>query len=212
MINLKRPIDKIIEKEVSGKGITDKKILDALRSIPREKFIEGPLHDFSYIAGPLPIGHNQTISGIYTVALMTVALKPARGLKVLEVGTGSGYQAAVLSALFPAVYTIERIKELSSKARKTAEALGIHNVVFIVGDGTIGYKEFAPYDRIIVTACSPRVPAPLSEQLAEGGIMVLPLEDASGQNIVSVEKKNGKLSSKKIGPANFVRLIGKNGF
>ncbi len=212
MVNFKNSADGTVEQALVSKGVTDKNVLYALRIVPREKFVEEPLKELSYTGAPLPIGHNQTISGIYTVALMTQSLCLNKSHKILEIGTGSGYQAAILSTLCMSVFTIERIRDLSLKARDILGKLNIHNVTFIIGDGTIGFKEYAPYDRIIVTACSPDVPEALFAQLSEGGIMVIPLEMSGSQNIFVIEKKNGKMYSNNIAPANFVRLIGKNGF
>lgn len=207
--------DKLVEN-LRSKGICEPLVLDAIRKVPRENFVEHPFRSKELCYGdlPLPIGHNQTISSLYTVAVMTQALKAGREDRVLEVGTGSGYQAAVISLLAASVFTIERIRDLSVKARKTIESLSIarHNITFIIGDGTIGYSEYAPYDRILVTACSPGIPDPLINQLAEGGLMVLPVERGKSQSICVVEKKSGVINVNDIAPANFVKLIGKNGY
>ena len=199
---------------LSSKGIASSGVLGAIAKIPRESFVAPPFRhsDMCYGESPLPIGHNQTISSIYTVALMTQALSVDKSHKVLEIGTGSGYQAAVLSLLCGSVFTVERIRDLSMQARTVIESLNLHNIIFIVGDGSIGYGEYAPYDRIMITACSPEIPAPLFAQLAEGGIMVVPVEQNGAQSICVIEKKNGTMVSKNIAPANFVKLIGKNGY
>ncbi len=210
---MKKGIDKLIEKLMS-KGINDRKVLEILRKVPREIFVEQPLRsaELCYGETPLPIGHSQTISSVYTVALMTQALDLSKNHKVLEIGTGSGYQAAILSFLAASVFTIERIRDLSLKARSAVESLNIHNITFIIGDGTIGFNEYSPYDRILITACSPDIPAPLFKQLNEGGTMVIPVERNGSQSICLIEKKNGVMHSKDIAPANFVKLIGKNGY
>ncbi|MHB8232313.1 MAG: protein-L-isoaspartate(D-aspartate) O-methyltransferase [bacterium] len=210
---MKNSIDRLIENLIS-KDITDPKVLGALRKIPRERFVEQPLRskELCYGDTPLPIGHNQTISSIYTVALMTQALGLNKEHRVLEIGTGSGYQAAILSILSASVFTMERIRDLSLRARSVIESLNIHNITFIIGDGSIGFSEYAPYDRILITACSPDIPVPLFNQLGEGGIMVIPVERNGSQNICLIEKKNGIMHSKDIAPANFVKLIGKNGY
>ena len=204
---------KIIDS-LTSKGITSAAVLEALGKIPRERFVEQPFRtaDMCWGESPLPIGHNQTISSIYTVALMTQALALNKNHKVLEIGTGSGYQAAVLSQLCSSVFTIERIRDLSLKARSVIESLNIHAITFIIGDGSIGFGEYAPYDRILITACSPNIPPSLFNQLCEGGIMVAPVERNGSQNICVIEKKGGVMSSKEIAPANFVKLIGKNGY
>ncbi|HEC25544.1 MAG TPA: protein-L-isoaspartate(D-aspartate) O-methyltransferase [bacterium] len=208
---MKSRVDKLIDGFAS-KDVNDENVLGAIRKIPREKFVEQPLRELCYDDIPLPIGHGQTISSVYVVALMTQALSLDKEHKVLEVGTGSGYQAAVLAALSASVFTVERIRDLSSKARVVIESLNIRNITFIVGDGTIGFSEYAPYDRIIITACSPNVPMSLFNQLIEGGIMVMPVEKSGLQNISVIEKRNGGMHSKNIAPANFVKLIGKNGY
>ncbi|MHB1698011.1 MAG: protein-L-isoaspartate(D-aspartate) O-methyltransferase [bacterium] len=210
---MKSSIDRLIENLIS-KDITDPKVLEVIRKIPRERFVEQPLRskELCYGDTPLPIGHNQTISSIYTVALMTQALGLNKEHRVLEIGTGSGYQAAILSILSASVFTIERIRDLSLRARKVTESLNMHNITFIIGDGSIGFSEYAPYDRILITACSPDIPEPLFKQLSEGGIMVIPVERSGSQNICVIEKKNGVMVSKDIAPANFVKLIGKNGY
>lgn len=210
---MKSSTDRLIENLIS-KDITDPKVLEVIRKIPREIFVEQPLRskELCYGDSPLPIGHNQTISSIYTVALMTQALCLNKEHKVLEIGTGSGYQTSVLSVLSASVFTIERIRDLSLRARKTIESLNMHNITFIIGDGSIGFSEYAPYDRIIITACSPDIPEPLFKQLCDGGIMIVPVEHNGSQNICVIEKKNGTMISKNIAPANFVKLIGKNGY
>lgn len=212
MVNFKKSVSKVTKQALASKGIADKNILNALMAVPRDKFVEESFKELSYSGAPLPIGYNQTISSIYTVGLMTQSLRLNKSHRVLEIGTGSGYQAAVLSMLCMSVFTVERIRELSLKARDIIGKLDIHNVTFIIGDGTIGFKEYAPYDRILVTACSPDVPASLVAQLGEGGVMVIPLERDNSQNIFVIEKKNGKIYSNSIAPANFVKLIGKDGF
>ncbi len=207
-------MNKKLTGSLISKGVDNKAVLGVLGKIPREKFVEQPFRNIEICYGdsPLPIGHSQTISSVYTVGLMTQALSLNKEHKVLEIGTGSGYQAAVLSFLCASVFTIERIRDLSLKARVVIESLDIRNVTFIVGDGSIGFGEYAPYDRIIITACSPDIPMPLFNQLSEGGIMVVPLERDGFQSICSIEKKNGEPVSKDIAPANFVKLIGKNGY
>jgi protein-L-isoaspartate(D-aspartate) O-methyltransferase len=209
MNNIGRLTENLISKD-----ITNRKVLDAIRKIPRERFVEQPFRhaEMCYGESPLPIGHNQTISSVYTVALMTQALELNENHRVLEIGTGSGYQAAILSLLADSVFTIERIRDLSVRARSVIESLNLHNITFITGDGSIGYGEYAPYDRILITACSPEIPAPLFNQLSEGGIMVIPVERNGLQNICLIEKKNAVMHSKEIAPANFVKLIGKNGY
>ncbi len=143
---------------------------------------------------------------------MTSALELNKNHKVLEIGTGSGYQTAILVNLASEVYTIERIRELSLKSRTTLDSLNFKNITFIIGDGSIGFKEYAPYDRIIVTACLSEIPKALIDQLKNGGIMVMPIEVNFQQNIFVIKKNNDKIDKKIIAPANFVKLIGKSGF
>ena len=212
MANYKNLIEKMINSYIISKGICDADIIGAIRSIPRHIFVEESFSELSYSDAPLPIGHKQTISGIYTAALMTSVLELDKNHKVLEIGTGSGYQTAILSNLASEVYTIERIRELSLKSRTILEGLNCKNITFIIGDGSIGFKEYAPYDRIIITACSPEIPKPLIDQLKDGGIMVMPLELDGKQNIYVIRKNGGKIEKKILAPANFVKLIGKAGF
>ncbi len=212
MANYKNLIEKMIDSYIVSKGIHDASIIDAIRSIPRHSFVEESFSELSYTDTPLPIGHKQTISGIYTAALMTSALELNKNHKVLEIGTGSGYQTAILVNLASEVYTIERIRELSLKSRTTLDSLNFKNITFIIGDGSIGFKEYAPYDRIIVTACLSEIPKALIDQLKNGGIMVMPIEVNFQQNIFVIKKNNDKIDKKIIAPANFVKLIGKSGF
>ncbi|MHB1679679.1 MAG: protein-L-isoaspartate(D-aspartate) O-methyltransferase [bacterium] len=212
MANYKNLIEKMINSYIISKGIYDAAIINAIRSIPRHNFVEESFSELSYTDVPLPIGHKQTISGIYTAALMTSALELNKNHKVLEIGTGSGYQTAILANLASEVYTIERIRELSLKSRTILENLNLKNITFIIGDGSIGFKEYAPYDRIIVTACLSEIPKALVDQLKDGGIIVMPVEVDSKQNIFVIRKNNDKIDKKIIAPANFVKLVGKSGF
>jgi protein-L-isoaspartate(D-aspartate) O-methyltransferase len=212
MANYKNLIEKMINSYIISNGINDLAIIDAIRSIPRHSFVEESFSELSYTDAPLPIGHKQTISGIYTAALMTSVLELNKNHKVLEIGTGSGYQTAILANLASEVYTIERIRELSLKSRTILENLYFKNITFIIGDGSIGFKEYAPYDRIIVTACLSEIPKSLIDQLKDGGIIVMPVEIDSKQNIFVIKKNNDKIEKKIIASANFVKLIGKSGF
>jgi protein-L-isoaspartate(D-aspartate) O-methyltransferase len=212
MSNFKNLMEKMIKSQLIAKGINDNNIIDAIRSIPRHIFVEESFAELSYSDYPLPIGHKQTISGIFTAALMTSALDLNKNSRVLEIGTGSGYQTAILARLSQEIFTIERIRDLSLNARKVLDNINFNNITFIIGDGTIGCKEFAPYDRILVTAVSPNIPYALVDQLKDGGIIVIPLKAELEQNIFVIRKKNGKIEKKSIAPANFVKLIGKSGF
>lgn len=213
MRNLENDVDYLIEHELRPSGITDERILAAMRKVRREKFIPESLRDRAYGNYPLPIGENQTISQPYIVALMTQALDLRRTDKVLEIGTGSGYQAAILAELSSIVYTIERIETLSNRARTNLYSQGYDNVYLIVGDGTLGLPEYAPYDKIIVTAAAPRVSESLYEQLAGGGKMVIPVGNRYVQDLQLIEKAlNGRKYKKSLGGCRFVPLIGKEGW
>ena len=202
-------------RELQAKGIVDPAVLRALGSIPRELFVEEALRGKAYADGPLPIGEKQTISQPWIVARMTELLEPDGTGRVLEIGTGSGYQAAVLSKVFELVYTVERIELLSRRARQVLRELEIQNVHFKIFDGSYGWSEFAPYPAIIVTAAVPEVPGPLLEQLDEGGRLVLPLAGAGGreeQTLTRFIKRGDQLIQERHGQCRFVPLVGKFGW
>ncbi len=167
--------DTMVTEQLEARGIKDPSVLEAMREIPREEFVPPELAEHAYDDNPLPIGAGQTISQPYMVAYMTEALEPARTDRVLEIGTGSGYAAAVLSRVVAEVRTIERIAGLASTARERLNRLGYHNISVHVGDGSLGLPEYAPYNAIVVTAGAPRVPQPLLGQLAIGGRLVIPV-------------------------------------
>ncbi|HDI11920.1 MAG TPA: protein-L-isoaspartate(D-aspartate) O-methyltransferase [Candidatus Acetothermia bacterium] len=193
-------------------GITDSRVLAAMERVPRHLFVPEPLRTWSYEDRPLPIGHEQTISQPYIVALMTEALGLTGQEKVLEIGTGSGYQTAILCELSREVFSIERIPELAEGARKRLEELGYGNVRIRVGDGTLGWPEEAPFDRIIVTGALPRIPEPLWEQLAEGGRLVAPIGPRGEQFLYVVSKERGKPRRRVLCPCSFVPIIGAKGW
>ncbi|HXG38262.1 MAG TPA: protein-L-isoaspartate(D-aspartate) O-methyltransferase [Bacteroidota bacterium] len=193
------------------RGITDQRVLDAMAKVERHLFVGPAFINRAYEDTALPIGKAQTISQPYTVAFMTQELNPKPGWKVLEVGTGSGYQAAILAELGCKVYTIERHLELLNQARKVFEQLG-YRIMSRGGDGTVGWTEYAPFDGIIVTAGAPEVPEPLLQQLAEGGRLVIPVGDLRMQALRVVTKVNGKYEVKDIQGFKFVPLIGKKGW
>lgn len=202
----------MVENQIRSRGITDERILTAMKEVPRHRFVEEGLKDVAYQDGPLPIGSDQTISQPYIVALMTELLDVSDEHKVLEVGTGSGYQAAVISRLAMSVITVERIPELFKKAKETLRKLGYNNITVVMADGSIGYKEYAPYDRIIVTAAAPYVADDLTEQLADKGKIVIPVGNIITQELVVLKKEAGKIvKSKSIG-VRFVPLKGKKGW
>jgi protein-L-isoaspartate(D-aspartate) O-methyltransferase len=193
------------------RGITDERVLQAMWKVERHLFVTGPFINKSYEDTALPIGLSQTISQPYTVAFMTQELSPKAGSKVLEIGTGSGYQAAILAEMGCRVFTIERHLDLLLDARKLFERLG-YRIASRGGDGTVGWTEFAPYDGIIVTAAAPDVPEPLLQQLADGGKLVIPVGDLETQNLRVITKKGDVLETKEVRGFKFVPLIGKKGW
>jgi protein-L-isoaspartate(D-aspartate) O-methyltransferase len=208
-----KEVEYLIERELRPDGITDERVIEALYKVRREKFIPESLRDRAYGNYPLPIGENQTISQPYIVALMTQALKLKPEDKVLEIGTGSGYQAAILAELSSIVYSIERIDTLATHARTNLYSQGYDNVYIIVGDGSKGLPEYAPFDKIMVTAAAPRVPESLLEQLNNGGKMVIPVGGRAVQDLKLVEKaRNGRLYKSSLCGCRFVPLIGEEGW
>lgn len=202
----------MVRRHLKGRDITDPAVLRVMAQIPREKFIPAECLDHAYYDGPVPIGCDQTISQPYIVALMTQELRATQDCQVLEIGTGSGYQTAMLAKLAKEVYTIERIKSLSLKAQQTLAELNIINVKFHIGDGTCGWPEKKQFDRIIITAAASDMPKPLLEQLKTGGIAVAPLGADYVQELAVIEKTNSGLKTKTVCGCRFVRLIGKYGY
>jgi len=211
---------RVVELLVDSGYLRNPRVIKALLTVPRELFVPEEMKKYAYHDTPLPIGWGQTISAIHMVAIMTEELDPEPGNKVLEVGTGSGYQAAVLAEIVAKqdtggghVYSIERISELASFARKNLEKAGYsEHVTVLVGDGTLGYKEAAPYDRVIVTAAAPDIPPPLLEQLGDPGVLVAPVGDQYFQRLLIVEKRNGRIIKRWGIECVFVPLIGKYGW
>ena len=204
--------ERMLTGDLKGRGITDQAILMAMRQVRREEFVPEKYKSQAYYDGPLPIGIGQTISQPYIVALMTEQLRIEENLEVLEVGTGSGYQTAVLCKLAKKVYTIERYNQLSESAQAVLARLGVSNVEFYIGDGSCGWPEKKTFDRIMITAGVPQIPQPLIEQLREGGLIVAPVGGSSVQELVVGEKKKGKISQRNVCGVRFVKLIGKYGF
>lgn len=204
--------ERMVETQIKARGIKDERVLKAMLKVPRHLFVDEALRDQAYGDFPLPIGEGQTISQPYIVALMTEALELKGIERVLEIGTGSGYQTAILAELALWVYTIERFPTLLERAKKVLKELGYKNISFKLDDGTLGWKEAAPFDAIIVTAASPDIPPPLVEQLAEGGRMVIPIGDEFSQTLIKGVKKGGKLHTKALEPVRFVKLVGAYGF
>jgi len=204
-----RDRERMVEEQLVRRGITDRRVLDAMRRVARHLFVAEALRERAHGDHPLPIGEQQTISQPYIVALMTSLLELAGTEKVLEIGTGSGYQTAVLAELARRVWSIERIPSLATRARAVLEGLGYTNVWVRLGNGTLGWPDEGPFDRILIAAGGPGVPPPLFEQLAEGGRMVLPIGDASGQTLTVVERIAGEMRSTPRGDCMFVPLVGK---
>jgi protein-L-isoaspartate(D-aspartate) O-methyltransferase len=202
----------MVRSQIERRGVSDARVVAAMRAIPREVFVPAHLAESAYDDRALPIGSEQTISQPYMVAVMTQALRLTPESRVLEVGTGSGYQAAVLSQLAREVTTMERRPELAEQARERLADLGCTNVRVVVGDGSAGHAERAPYDAILVTAGAPRVPAPLTAQLADGGRLVIPVGTAREQDLVTIERHADELTQTSGEPCVFVPLVGRFGW
>lgn len=212
-VNFAKMRERMVEEQLVRRGIKDAEVLRAMRTVERHLFVPEAHRGSAYNDYPLPIGEGQTISQPYMVALMTDLLDISKEEKALEVGTGSGYQAAVLSELAKEVYTIEIIEPLGKSADERLKKLGYHNVHVRVGDGYAGWPEKAPFDGIVVTCACPEAPGPLVEQLAEGGKMVIPIgKTLSYQTLVLFEKKKGKLHRMDITGCVFVPLLGEHGY
>ena len=204
--------ERMVAEQIRARGVADPRVLAALRRVPRHRFIPEHLWSQAYADYPLPIGEDQTISQPYIVALMTEILELKETDRVLEVGTGSGYQAAVLAELAATVFSIDRKGGLADQARSILDSLGYRNIRIRVGDGTLGWPEEAPFDGIIVTAGAPQVPRPLVEQLAVGGRLVIPVGDRFTQTLTCVRQTGEGLKCEYYGGCRFVRLIGKYGW
>ncbi len=208
MSDFERERNRMVDEQIAGRGIRDERVLAAMRKVPRHEFMSEGMNSSAYSDNAMPIGEGQTISQPYMVALMTELLGLAGPERVLEIGTGSGYQAAVLAELCEKVYTVERIKTLAERARATLDRLGCRNVAVKVYDGTYGWKEMSPFDAIMVTAAAPEVPPALVDQLREGGRMVIPVGERFSQALYKVVKtREGIVTTRSI-PCVFVPLIG----
>jgi protein-L-isoaspartate(D-aspartate) O-methyltransferase len=206
---LARERERMVDEQLVRRGITDARVLNAMRRVPRHRFVDEGLAHSAYGDHPLPIGEEQTISQPYIVALMSSLLELTGQEKVLEVGTGSGYQTAVLGLLARRVCSIERLPRLAERARATLEASGVDNVWVRVGNGALGWPDQAPFDRILVAAGGPSIPPPLVAQLAEGGRMVLPVGNTDDQVLTLVERVGGEVRTRTCGECKFVKLVGK---
>jgi protein-L-isoaspartate(D-aspartate) O-methyltransferase len=200
--------EKMVEEQISARGISDERILRAFTKVPRHLFVPKDMQKHAYADSPLPIGNGQTISQPYIVALMTQLANPEIGKRALEIGTGSGYQAAVLAELVDSVFTIEIVPELAKQASDLLKTLGYNNVVTRYGDGYAGWPEFSPYDIIIVTAAPEEIPQPLIDQLAENGRLIIPVGSVhSFQDLILIQKKNNKITRRRIASVRFVPFL-----
>lgn len=206
--------EEMVRRQIAARGVRDRQVLEAMRTVPREVFVPERLAEFAYDDTPLPIGEEQTISQPYVVALMAEALELGPADKVLEIGAGSGYAAAVLSRIAREVRAVERHEVLARRARERMERLGYSNVHIMHGDGTLGWPEHAPYDAIVVAAGGPEVPRALLDQLAEGGRLVIPIgPDPRTQSLVRIRRRaDGSCAREDLGAVRFVPLIGAQGW
>jgi len=212
MIDFSKTRWKMVDDQVVVRGIKDQRVIAAMRKVPRHLFVEEALQGQAYSDHPLPIGDKQTISQPYMVALMTEALALTGKEKVLEIGTGSGYQAAILAECAAKVFSIERIRSLAIRARKLLLDLGYFNVEIKFTDGTVGWSDESPFDAIMVTAGAPDIPQPLIDQLKVGGRMAIPVGDANIQDLIRITKTEDGIKKEDFGGCRFVKLIGKHGW
>jgi protein-L-isoaspartate(D-aspartate) O-methyltransferase len=211
-IKYTRQREEMVRRQIEARGVTDPYVLAAMLKVPRHLFVGDALRDQAYGDFPLPIGEQQTISQPYIVAEMTQALQPGKDDRILEIGTGSGYQAAILAEIVFRVYTIEKLYPLYTKTRKLFDQLRYHNIVTKYSDGTSGWKDESPFDGIIVTAGSPTIPTPLVSQLAIGGRMVIPVGDQYSQELIKLYKDENGIHKTNLGGCRFVKLVGEYGW
>ena len=211
-MKFKRLREKMVMRQIEARGVTDFGVLEAMRKVPRHLFVGEALQDQAYGDFPLPIGEGQTISQPFIVAEMTQALELTPDDRVLEIGTGSGYQTAILAEIAFRVYTIERVRPLFIRARKLLDELGYHNVVARCSDGTLGWQDESPFDAIIVTAGAPGVPEKLAGQLVVGGRLVIPVGDRFSQTLYQIRREEDGVHKTDLGGCRFVKLIGENGW
>jgi len=203
---------RMVETQIAARGVRDERVLSAMREVPRHLFVPESYQTAAYNDSPLPIGKGQTISQPYIVAVMTELLRLMPTDKVLEIGSGSGYQAAILGKLAQMVVTVERIPEVAEIARANLARVGITNVTVATGNGTIGYPEGAPFDGILITAATPSVPTPLIDQMAEGGRLVAPVGSRDLQELVRLTRKGERITRELFGGVVFVPLLGEHGW
>lgn len=211
-VKYERQRKEMVKRQIEARGVTDPKVLAAMLKVSRHLFVSDALRDQAYGDFPLPIGEQQTISQPYIVAEMTQALQPDKDDRVLEIGTGSGYQAAILAEIVFRVYTIEKIYPLYANTRKLFDKLHYHNIVTKYSDGTSGWMDESPFDAIIVTAGSPSIPKPLVSQLAVGGRMVIPVGDQYSQELIKLYKDEHGIHKTNLGGCRFVKLVGEYGW
>ena len=204
--------EKMVREQLFPRGIRDPRVLETMKQVPRHLFIGNVENWDPYGDYPVPIGQDQTISQPYIVALMTQALELTGAEKTLEIGTGSGYQTAILAELSDQVYTVERLASLMETARGILDGLGYDNIHYKAFDGTLGWPEHQPYEAIIVTAAGPHVPTALVNQLAEGGRLVIPVGSKASQDLIKITKKDGETKQRSLGGCRFVSLIGADGW
>jgi len=202
----------MIQDQLTARGIRDPRVLEAMGRVPRQEFVDPGLASQAYLDHPLSIGMKQTISQPYMAALMTEALELSGNEKVLEIGTGSGYQTAILAELSQKVFSIERLTALSNRARRILYHLGYVNVTLRIGDGTVGWPEEAPFDAILVTSAGPQIPPPYIEQLAKGGRLVVPRGSENQQELVRVRKVRNRMTEEVLSDCRFVKLVGTFGW
>ncbi|MBF0203647.1 MAG: protein-L-isoaspartate(D-aspartate) O-methyltransferase [Desulfamplus sp.] len=202
----------MVSRQIIARGITDQGVIDAMLMVPRHMFVSEALIDSAYMDYPLPIGEGQTISQPYIIAEMTQCLQLKKDHRVLEIGTGSGYQAALLAQIVSRVYTIERNNTLFMRTRKLFDALKYHNIITKYSDGTMGWKTESPFDAIMVTAGGEKIPQPLIDQLEVGGKLVMPVGGLMVQELLLLEKKKSGVSIHNLGGCRFVKLIGQHGW
>jgi protein-L-isoaspartate(D-aspartate) O-methyltransferase len=212
MINFEKERSRMVDEQIAFRGVTDPRVLAVMGKVPRHAFMPEALRTQAYGDHAMPIGEGQTISQPYIVAWMTELLRLEGEESVLEIGTGTGYQSALLGLLARKVYSVERIAALADSARERLASLGLENIEVVVGDGSRGLPEHAPYQDIIVTAGSPQVPQALVEQLADGGRLVIPVGTASMQMLTLVEKRGSEVVTRELGNCVFVPLVGKYGW
>jgi protein-L-isoaspartate(D-aspartate) O-methyltransferase len=212
MVNFKKARERMVETQIAARGVRDEGVCQAMLKVPRHLFVDEALRDQAYSDHPLPIAEKQTISQPYIVALMTESLELNGAEKVLEIGTGSGYQSAILAELADRVFSVERYPDLAYRANSILQKLGYQNIIVRVGDGSLGWPDDAPFDGIIVTAGTPKIPQPLIDQLKMGGRLVVPVGDRFGQDLILVRRVAEGIKKTNLGGVRFVNLVGKWGW